>query len=434
MPDSNLYIHLIVFVVSLSICALLSFLETCVTALRFFKLKELSENPNAGRYSAFLKSLEEDPNRVLNTILVSINLADTTAVATGSVVLAEAFAELPDGVGASLSVFVLSVVTLILGEIIPKNVAKKRGETLFMSTLGLANLVYHLLHPIVTVIMKLADFVVDKTIGITPESAEFVTSEKEVQFLINYINEKGLMEPDKTSMLKSIFELGTTAVRDIMIPSTSITSIEAHTTIKDAVAVFSKYQFSRFPMYEGTPDNVIGMLHFKDLFLQLNQEEQRPVKDIARPIMFIPESIKVNQLLRELKQQHMHIAMVIDEYGGIVGLVTLEDVLEEIVGEIRDEYESVTEKVIALKPGGWLVDASIELEQLVALLNITFEREGALTLGGFLTERLQHLPKKGERFEYKGYTFQIQQASSKRVFQVLIFADFARDEFIDFEE
>lgn len=434
MPDSNLYIHLIVFVVSLSICALLSFLETCVTALRFFKLKELSENPNAGRYSAFLKSLEEDPNRVLNTILVSINLADTTAVATGSVVLAEAFADLPDGVGASLSVFVLSVVTLILGEIIPKNVAKKRGETLFMSTLGLANLVYHLLHPIVTVIMKLADFVVDKTIGTTPEATEFVTSEKEIQFLINYINEKGLMEPDKTSMLKSIFELGTTAVRDIMIPATSITSIEAHTSIKDAVAVFSKYQFSRFPMYEGTPDNVIGMLHFKDLFLHLSQDEQRPVKDIARPIMFIPESIKVNQLLRELKQQHMHIAMVIDEYGGIVGLVTLEDVLEEIVGEIRDEYESVTEKVIALKPGGWLVDASIELEQLMPLLNITFEREGALTLGGFLTERLQHLPKKGERFEYKGYTFQIQQASSKRVFQVLIFADFARDEFIDFEE
>lgn len=115
--------------------------------------------------------------------------------------------------------------------------------------------------------------------------------------------------------------------------------------------------------------------------------------------------------------------MVINEFGSIVGLVTLEDVLEEIVGEIRDEYEAVTEKAIPLKQGGWLIDASIELEQLTALLGISFERESALTLAGFLTERLQHVPKKGERLTYKNFTFQVQQASSKRVFQVLVFSE-----------
>jgi CBS domain containing-hemolysin-like protein len=138
--------------------------------------------------------------------------------------------------------------------------------------------------------------------------------------------------------------------------------------------------------------------------------------------LFIPESIKVSQLLKEFKQQHMHIAMVLNEHGSIIGLVTLEDVLEEIVGEITDEYEEVNEKIVALKHDSWLVDASIELDKLGAYFNISFETEDAVTLSGFLIERLQRLPKKGDRFSYKSYNFQVQQASPKRILQVLIFA------------
>lgn len=142
---------------------------------------------------------------------------------------------------------------------------------------------------------------------------------------------------------------------------------------------------------------------------------------MLRPILFVPESVKVNQLLREFRQQHMHIAMVLDEHGSIVGLITLEDVLEEIVGEISDEHEPATENIIQLKQGGWLVNASTPLEQLKTVLAISFESESSLTLGGFLIEQLQHLPKKGERVLYKGFYFQVQKASPKRVLQVLIF-------------
>jgi CBS domain containing-hemolysin-like protein len=165
------------------------------------------------------------------------------------------------------------------------------------------------------------------------------------------------------------------------------------------------------------------MVHQKDLFLIWSKHEDKTLKDIMRPILFIPESVKVNQLLREFRQQHMHIAIVINEFGGVTGLVTLEDVLEEIVGEINDEYEPTSEKVVPLKQGGWLVDAAITLEELQELLHMSFETESALTLGGFLTEQLQHLPKKGERVLYKKHYFQIQKASAKRVFQVLIFEE-----------
>ncbi len=417
--DSSFYTNLILFCVSIGVCALFSFLETSITALRLFKLKELSQT--TGRYQPLFQALEKNPNRLLNTILIANNLADVTAATLGTVTMEKLFSNLPGSIGFSLGICLTTAILLIFGEVLPKNIAKTYGEKLFGSTLWITNLMFYALYPFVTILVKLSDFIIYKVSGAKPHDGEFITSEKEIQFLIDYINEKGLMEPEKTSMLKSIFELGTTPVKEIMVPSTSTILINADTSIKEAHNIFTKYQFSRFPVYEGNDDNIIGMLHLKDLFALLSKNIEKPVKEIVRPILFIPESIKVNQLLKEFKDQHMHIAMVINEYGAIVGLVTLEDVLEEIVGEIRDEYEAVTEKVIVLKQGGWLVDATIELEQLSKLLHISFERETALTLGGFLAERLQHLPKKGERLTYKHYIFQVQQANQKQVLQVLVF-------------
>lgn len=422
ITDSSIFLNTVLFFGALAFCALFSFLETSITALRLFQLKELAQT--TGRYRQIFESLEQNPNRLLNTILIASNLADVTAATLGSIVMEQLFAGLPGTIGFSLGIFVTTALLLIFGEIVPKNVARLYGERLFASTLWITNLVFYALYPFVTLLVKLADGLVYVVSGQAPaETSEFITSEKEIQFLIDYIKEKGLMEPEKTAMLKSVFELGITPVKEIMVPTPSIIMIDAQTPVTSMYTIYGKYPFSRFPVFEDNRENVIGMLHLKDLFgpLSRTNEAVPTIKELIRPILFIPENVKVNQLLREFRHQHMHIAMVINEFGSIIGLVTLEDVLEEIVGEIRDEYEAVTEKAIALKQGGWLVDASIELDQLAALLGISFERESALTLGGFLTERLQHLPKKGERLSYKHFTFQVQQASSKRVFQVLVF-------------
>src|SRR5205807_821647 len=153
-----------------------------------------------------------------------------------------------------------------------------------------------------------------------------ITSEKESQFLIDYVNKKGLLEQEKTNMLKSVFKLGTTPVEDIMVPSTAVVSINSETSLDNALVLFNKYQFSRFPVYETTPDNVIGMLHLKDLFDSFFKKKSVTIKDLLRPILFVPETVKVNHLLKEFKEQHMHIAMVLNEHGAIVGMVTLEDV------------------------------------------------------------------------------------------------------------
>jgi putative hemolysin len=333
--------------------------------------------------------------------------------------------QLSEGLGFSLGIAIATTAILIIGEILPKNIAQSHGSHLFKSTLWLINLTFYLMYPLVSILSAFSRFIVNQIgRGSSKDSGtEMLSSEKEIQFLIEYINKKGLMDPDKSQMLNSIFDLGNTTVEEIMVPSVDVITLNVKTSIEGALKVFAKYHFSRLPVYEGKTDNIIGMVHQKDIFLLLSQEETKPLKDLVRPILFVPESIRVNQLLRQFKQQRHHIAMVINEYGGIIGLVTLEDAIEEIVGDISDEHESVDAHIVALEQGGWLVYAGVDLDEIEKLLNIRFDNEDSITIAGFLTEKLQHLPKKGERIAYQGYIFQVQKSTPKRVVQVLIFKD-----------
>ncbi len=422
-PDqvSLLYGEFALFFLSLLGCALFSFIETSITALRLFKLKEIATGTT--RYAALLDTLENNPHQVLVTILIANCLANVTAAALITNIMERVFAslKLSTSLGFSLGIGIGTFLILVIGEVVPKNVAKVHGEKLFKSVLWVTNITYFVMYPFVSLLIHISNFFV-RFIGGSSESTEAVTSEREIRFLIDYINKKGLIETEKTEMLQSIFNFGSKEVREIMVPAVDIIMINATASIPDALAMFSKYQFSRLPVYEENQENIIGMLYQKDIFALLSHDHHKSLHDLVRPILFVPESMKINQLLRKFRQQRMHMAIVINEYGSITGLVSLEDVLEEIVGEISDEYEEVTEKVIPLQEGGWLVDASVDLKSLSELLDITFSTN-AVTLGGFLTEQLQHLPNKGERILYKHYYFQVHKASHKRILQVLIFHD-----------
>jgi len=414
------------FCIALSARALFSFLETSITALRLFKLKELAVKV-AGRYGHLFQTLEKHPQKVLITILIANSLADVTTAALATHIMEEVFRDLnfSSGVGFSLGIALATIAILIFGEIIPKNIAKGRSERLFKSTLWIINALFYALYPVVSLLTAFSDGILSLINGRNMDArSEWISSEKEIRFLIDYISEQGLIEAEKTEMLQNIFELGRTPVKEIMVPATDIISVDVNTTIKGTLAIFTNHPFTRLPVYETKIDNIIGMVHLKDVFNCLSRDENdRPLFELVRPIMFIPESVKVNQLLREFRQQNMHIAIVINEHGSVTGLITLEDVLEEIVGEISDEHEADQEKIVELKPGGWLVDGSLPLDELQKVLKISFETEGASTLGGFLIEKMQHLPQKGERFLYKHFYFQVQKASPKRILQVLIFEE-----------
>jgi len=424
--ESTLYIQLILFFVSLCICALYSFLETSVTALRLFKLKELADEVG-GKYKKVFHVLENNPQHILITILIANSLANVTAAALITNVMENFFARLnfSSGLGLSVGIGIATVAILVFGEIIPKNFARTRGEKIFRSTLWIVSLTYYLFYPFARLLTHFSNLLVHKfgDKKMLEGVSEWVSSEKEIKFLIDHISKRGLMETEKTEMLQNIFDLGRTPVKEIMVPATDVISVDLNATIQDVLDAFGKYHFTRLPVYDENRENIVGMVHLKDILQLLIHGEEKPLKDILRPILFVPESLKVNQLLRELRQKHRHLGIVLNEHGIVTGLITLEDVLEEIVGEISDEHERITEKIIKLAKGGWLVDASSQLDEVSELLDIPFEAESSITLGGFLTEQLQHLPKKGERFLYKGYYFQIQQATPKRVLQVLVFEE-----------
>jgi len=410
----------IVFIIALASTALFSYLETTITAVRFFRIRELAQTTT--RYKKILTILENQPHRILITILIACNLSNVIAAALSTRIMEELFMRLhwPEGLGFSLGIGLATISILIFGEIIPKHLAKIQGERMLGSSLWLINIIYFLLYPLVRLLTKLSDLIIGS--HVQGKSSNAITSEKEIQFLINYINQKGFMEREKSEMLQNIFRICNTQIKDILIPEPDMVIIEAHTPIEEALQQFIKYQFSRLPVYEGKEDNIIGILYQKDIFIPLQKGEyKKAIKEIARPVIFVPESMKVNQILKYFKDKHIHMAIVLDEHGAVAGLVTLEDVLEEIVGEIKDEHELVSNKIVPLENGSWLTTGNTTLEELHNLLGISFKVETAVTLGGFLAEQLQHLPKKGERVEYKDYVFQVQKASTRRILQVLIF-------------
>lgn len=417
---ASVWTELILLLVALIICSILSFLETSITALRVFKLKEILLTTN-GKYKGLINTLENDPSRVLITILLAYNLANVLAAVLSNRLIERLTRALnfSDNLGFIVGILLTST-TILTVDLIPKNLAT-RNDKFLKSILGITNVLYYLLYPFVNLLSRLTDYLAGVILGKESVKSSTATSEKEIRFLIDYVYEKGLIDLHKSNMLKSIFDLSTKTVKEVMVPETDIIYINTDNTKEEIIDIFSKYQLTRLPVYQSDSDNIIGMLHQKDFFQLLFQNDFKSWRDIIRPLVFIPESAKLLKVLKELREQRMHMAIVLNEFGVITGLISLEDIIEEIVGEIQDEYEPSKEKIITLKSNSWLIDASIELKELKNFFNIDFETQGALSLAGFLTEHFQYVPKKGDKLSYKNLNFQVQQASHKRIYQVLVY-------------
>ncbi|CDK30580.1 hemolysin family protein [Candidatus Babela massiliensis] len=411
--------ELILLLIALIICSILSFLETSITALRMFRLKEISKTTT--KYKSLINTLENNPSRILITILLAYNLANVVAAVLSNQIIEKLTRALniSDKVGFIVGILITST-TILIVDLIPKNLAT-RNDKFLKSTLGITNILYVGLYPFVELLSKLTDSIASLLLGKESDKNAYHESENEIRFLIDYVYEKGLIDVNKSNMLKSIFDLSTKTVKEVMVPETDIISISTDNNKEEIIDVFAKYQLTRLPVYQSNSDNIVGMLHQKDFFQLISKNDLRSWKEVVRPLVFIPESARLLKVLKELREQRMHMAIVLNEFGVITGLVSLEDVIEEIVGEIQDEFEPQKDKIISLKSNSWLINASIELKELNNFFNIEFEAHHSLTLAGFLTEHFQYMPKKGERLSYKNLNFQIQQASHKRIYQVLVY-------------
>ncbi len=395
--------------------------ETALTSLGKLRIKTLLEKE--GERAKIINLWADDPNRFLATILVGNNVVNVGASVLAAFIGMRIWGdELSAGV-AWVVTGVMTFIILVFGELTPKTLARQNAEKIALWVMGFLKVLSYILYPVIKICVFISRMFIKLFGGTVGETAPFMT-EEEIKALIGIGEEEGVLDKGERRMIESIFEFGDTKVQEVMVPRTEMTFIRANTKLDDILSLLVKAGCSRIPVYEATIDNVIGILYAKDLlkFWGEHGEKQLVLKEFIRQPYFVPETKKVNQLLREFQRNRVHMAIVVDEYGGTAGLVTMEDLIEEIVGEIEDEYDvGGGEKIEYFEDGDVLVDAGIDIGELNEKLNVDLsEREGVETLAGFVIDILGHVPSVGEIVEYEGLTIKVVDATKMRVGKVRI--------------
>lgn len=247
-------------------------------------------------------------------------------------------------------------------------------------------------------------------------------TQEDLETIIDTVQETGVLDEDENEMIHRIFEMKDIVVREIMVPRTDIQGLEVESPVEDVVKLVVDAGRSRLPVYEGTVDNIVGVVYAKDLLRYwVNKGKEVKLADIMRPPFFVPETKIISDLLKEMKIGRIHIATVVDEYGGTSGLVTIEDILEEIVGDIQDEYDVEEEEFVELGEGRYLVDAKMDIDEFSERLGLEIPKEDFDTLGGFLVHMVNNIPVAGEKIEYGNISFTIAEADERRIAKVEVF-------------
>ena len=405
----------------ISINAFFAASEIALISTRRVKLKLMKED---SQELEAIQHLLERPNEFLATIQICITLAGFFASATGAVSLSRELGRklestslpilgtLGEELAVILVTFVISYLNLVLGELVPKRMALANPEKFALRIARPIVFLSRVFKPLVTLLSASTDFI-SRILGIPQESVYSVTDEE----LKLFIAEQRTLPPDERRLINEVFDFGDTLAYEVMTPRTDMVCIEDNATIKDALELSLQSHFSRLPVYQGDLDNIIGFVHIKDILPHLSKGDMnKPVREIMRPIHFVPLTKRAMELLKELQQKRINMAIVLDEYGGTAGLVTIEDLLEELVGEIRDEHDRETAPYWKIGDDEYLVDASLPIESLNELLGLSLpESEEFESVGGLIMELLGKVPEEGEMVEVDDYQLKVERMKGKRI-------------------
>jgi CBS domain containing-hemolysin-like protein len=417
-----------VFVAGSAFC---SGTETALTALGEARARQLRDQ--GGRRASLLGLWIQYPERVLSTLLIG-----NTLVAVGSGALAAALGvDLAAATGypaastVALSTAGMTVAVLLFGEIVPKLIAKRHPVRLALTSLPLVHALFFVLWPVSAGITRATGALLAR-LGLA-EPSPSVTGE-EIEYLIEMGTREGVLDAVKEELLNSVLEFADRVAREIMVPRTRMVALESDLPSDELVRAITENPYSRMPVYEGSIDNVVGILIVREIVGELRHGRPIELSRHVKPAYFVPEGMKISRLLKEMQRRHTHLAIVVDEFGGTSGLVTLEDVLEEIVGEIQDEADAEANQVKEVAPGTWVVDASIPLHDLEDVLNrrpagapadaegpaeLRFPRGGDYeTLGGFVTATAGRVPPVGAILTWDGLTLTVRAGDERRVTRV----------------
>ena len=389
-----------------------------LTASTINHLKK-SKKPREKQVSVLLKESKKLLIAVIigNTV-VNVAIASLAALLTTRLARTYGFNEL---FILLLNVIVVTGVILFFSEIIPKVTAAKNAKKLAIKFVYPLTFFFYLFYP-VAVMLDLITQIISDWLGIDKDKHQL--SEEELRTLVDVGEEKGALQKDEKEMIHSIFEMSDTTAKEIMVPRTDMVCIEKTASITQVLNLIKEKLHSRIPVYNDTVDNIVGILYVKDLLPLIKRRNlaEFELAKISRPPYYVPEQKKINELLREYQTEKIHMAIVVDEYGGTSGLVTLEDVIEEIVGEIQDEYDFETPQFQKINESTFIVDGGMQLDEINEELGLELPtEEGVETLAGFLLGQFGTVPKSKEAISWNGYEFVIEKSTKKRIHQVRIF-------------
>ncbi|KNF07950.1 hypothetical protein CLPU_10c00040 [Gottschalkia purinilytica] len=407
MEPDNVWQFVALFIL-LSLSAFFSASETALMSLSKIRIRHMvDENING---ATLINKLIESPSKLLGAILIGNNVVNIGASALATSLAIDYFET--NGVGIATGI--MTILVLIFGEITPKSLAAQNSEKVSLKVVKPVYIITTILKPIISVLIYITNFIV-KILGGNPEKQQPFITEEELKTIVNVSHEEGVLKVEEKQMIYNVFEFGDSQAKDIMTLRTDMATLSIDATYDEVIKIFKEEQFSRIPIYEETYDNIVGVLYIKDLIFFENDKENFNIKTYMREPYFTYEFKYTSELFAEMRAERIPMAIVLDEYGGTSGIITLEDLVEEIVGDIRDEYDEEDDEIEVIKEDEYIVDGSVKIDTVNEMIGVNIESEDFDSIGGFVIGILGRFPKSGETVEHDNIKFIIENIDKNRI-------------------
>lgn len=408
-------LYLALFIVCLALSAFFSGSETAFTSLQRIRVEHLvkTEVPGAARVAKMIQR----PEKLLSTVLTGNNLVNTAAAALGTILAVSVWGEW----GILIATIGIAVILLIFCETTPKVTAAHNAERLSIRLARPIEVASYIFTPAVLALSSIASRFT-KLAGGKPMARSLI-SEEEIRTMISVGHKEGTVEETEAEMLHKVFEFGDRPVREVMVPRPQVVSIEQGSTVADFLAVYAQSPISRFPVYQENMDNVVGILSVKDVLMGLAKntiDPQSVIDELTRPAYFTPETKRINELFTEMRDNNYRMAVVVDEFGGTAGIVSLSRLVEEIVGQVGDELASVEKEYEAINEYTFQIDGSMRIEEANEEMGLELPEGDYETVAGFVLDLLGHIPRRGEQLRYKGLKIVITKMLGLKIEEILL--------------
>lgn len=405
-------IQLVIVIILLSASAFFSSAETALMTSNKLRMRNLADNGD--KRAAKVLKVTENTDKMLSAILIGNNIVNLTASSISTALTLKIFGSKLVGIATGILTFLI----LVFGEITPKNVASKNAEKMALAYIGVISFLVTLLTPVIFIVNTVAKFVIS-IFNKNGDDNNAVT-EEELRAMVEYSHEEGVIENEEKKMIVNVVDFGDTVAGDIMVPRVDMVMVDEKSSYEEILQVFREERYTRIPVYEETPDNVIGILNVKD-FLLIEDKENFVMKELLREPLYTYEYKKTSALMMDMRKTGANIVIVLDEYGITAGLITLEDMLEEIVGEIRDEFDAdEDEGITKVSDLEYLIDGSTNLDDINDRIGLSLSSEEYESIGGLIMEKLGRLPVEGEIINFDNIVLTVKKMDHARIEKVCL--------------